>query len=161
MSDGVSNMQKTQSENFQNEFSSRKKVEKFSIFFLSKNLLLNSKRAKSWEKPSNLNINGVEKRSRLPPSPRLSNISLHIWMPSRAQGEDFKVNLHNWKKKKAQKSEAITFFSGNIFRWDFLQKISTLSENHESGLYHEYRGQQKFQIWSSDTMKSDRNRMST
>jgi len=47
--------------------------------------------------------------------------------------------------------EAITFCSGNIFRWFFLQKISTLSENHESGLHHEYLGRKK--VWSSDIFK--------
>ena len=41
---------------------------------------------------------------------------------------------------------AITFCSGNIFRWFFLQKISTLAENHESGLYHQYLGQKKVGI---------------
>ena len=42
--------------------------------------------------------------------------------------------------------EAVTFCSGNIFRWFFLQKISTLSENHESGLHHEYLGRKKVGI---------------
>ena len=48
--------------------------------------------------------------------------------------------------KIIEKLEVVTFFSGNIFRWDFLQNISTLSENHESGLHHEYFGQENFQM---------------
>ena len=52
-----------------------------------------------------------------------------------------------WKSRKIiEKLEVVIFFSGNIFRWDFLQKISTLSENHESGLYHQYLGQKKVGI---------------
>ena len=47
--------------------------------------------------------------------------------------------------------EIVTFCSGNIFRWFFLQKISTLSENHESGLHHEYLDPENFQI--SDIFK--------
>ena len=60
---------------------------------------------------------------------------------------DLKANSDLWLKKNRKKSEAITFFFGNIFQWDFLQKISTLSENHESGLRHEYLGRK---IWVSN-----------
>ena len=75
--------------------------------------------------------------------------------PAGIQGSHFKeggLTFAETRKKIFFLRRAITFCSGNIFRWDFLQKISTLSENHESGLHHEYLGREKVGIYQKSVI---------